>query len=89
MLTNDINTHGCNQWFYFGIRAKGRKTYRFVIMNISKEFKYEENMKILCFSKGNWKRTRPYLCYKNKFLNYHSANLTSIDFEYEFNKQIK
>jgi len=41
MLTNDINTHGCNQWFYFGVRVKDNRKCRFVILNISKDFKYE------------------------------------------------
>jgi hypothetical protein len=42
-LTNDTNTHGFNQWFYFGVKYSGkeRKKIRFLIMNISKEFKYD------------------------------------------------
>lgn len=83
-LTNDTNTHGYNQWFYFGTKYTGNDTnkkFRFLIMNISKELKFQQGMKLLTSKDNKWKRNTHFNVYRNKYSRYNNCgNLSTIDF---------
>lgn len=114
-LSNDVNTHGYNQWFYFGVKLNQNlnhnlnhnvnqslnpnlnhnlnhninhnlnhhqqlRKFRFVIVNLSKDLKYEKDMKLLTLSKGIWHRKVNYIMYKNRFARFNGGCLTSLDF---------
>lgn len=51
----DTNTYGHNQWFYFRVHFKERKTYKFNLCNFTK--------KASLYSKG----MLPYVYSKNRF----------------------
>lgn len=50
LLQNDINTHGYNIWFHFRAKATVSAIYQFVIVNLSKEVKFDQEVALLTYS---------------------------------------
>ena len=69
MLENGINTHGYNIWFHFRVKAAVSAIYQFVIVNLSKEVKFQQEVALLTYSsfKREYERIVGFRCEETRF----------------------
>ena len=93
-MQNDINTKGHTQWFYFKVQNTQSSTYKFNILNFSKnDSLFNHGMKVLIFSEKHQQKTKAQWFRGGFDISYYSnhiqrtakgATYYTLSFQYQF-----